>query len=157
MMPSDAARRRDVRDLEAERAGATIDEHDPAGELTRRVRIGARRVGAADALAAVGRRIEHRAFDGRRQRSGPRLEHRAAVARDRREQRHELQRAPTAPRSARRSSAEDAAPGEPVMNCLSALLPADATVSTPTCDGGVDRRRQVVVERLAVRANPATC
>ena len=27
-------------------------------------------------------------------------------------------------------SAEEAAPGEPVMNCLSALLPADATVST---------------------------
>ena len=28
-------------------------------------------------------------------------------------------------------SADEAAAGEPVMNCLSALLPADATVSTP--------------------------
>src|SRR5688572_16563698 len=30
--------------------------------------------------------------------------------------------------------AEAAAPGEPVMNCLSALLPADATVSTPSLE-----------------------
>ena len=29
-------------------------------------------------------------------------------------------------------SADDAAAGEPVMNCLSALLPAEATVNTPT-------------------------
>src|ERR1041384_4253196 len=29
-------------------------------------------------------------------------------------------------------NAEEAAPGEPVMNCLSALLPAEATVNTPT-------------------------
>ena len=29
-------------------------------------------------------------------------------------------------------NADEAAAGEPVMNCLSALLPAEATVSTPT-------------------------
>src|SRR5687768_14678846 len=31
-------------------------------------------------------------------------------------------------------NADVAAAGEPVMNCLSALLPADATVSTPSAD-----------------------
>ncbi len=48
-------------------------------------------------------------------------------------------------------NAEVAAAGEPVMNCLSALLPAEATVSTPSADAVVHRRRQIVVERLAIR------
>ena len=146
-----AARGRDVRDLEAERAGAAIDEHDAAGELTRQ------RTGWCPPhrrrpmrLPPACRRVEHRAFDGGRQRRGPGLEHRAA--------------SPVTGASSVMScsvaegtavcatlSAEDAAAGEPVMNCLSALLPAEATVSTPSVRGVVDRGRQIVIERLAVR------
>ena len=48
-------------------------------------------------------------------------------------------------------NADEAAAGEPVMNCLSALLPAEATVSTPTFAALSTASGQVVVERLTVR------
>ena len=47
--------------------------------------------------------------------------------------------------------ADVAAAGEPVMNCLSALLPAEATVRMPASRGVVHRGGQIVIERLTVR------
>ena len=145
-----AACRLDVGDLRAEAAGAAIDQHDAACELTRSVRIAtgcsAQAVAFAGVLFGYSTAPSIAAVCGADQgwntaKRGPG----AAGAR------MSISRSVEVGTSVCATlSAVDAAAGEPVMNCLSALLPADATVNTPDLSRRIDRGGQIVIERLAV-------
>ena len=140
-------------DLQAERAAATIDEHDLAGEFARQ------RTGLAPAASAQprrlppSRRVEHRdrSLDGGGQRSRPGLEHRAALRRRRqrghghqlqRRRRHRRLRHAQRRRGSRRRAGDE---------LLVGAVAGRGDGQHAHLRGVVDRFGQVIVERLAVR------